>query len=212
MSFQIRIVPEELRAAAERERNIQKAVEEIKAKMTNQVRSLDQAWDGGASRAAISNLESIKNRMDDLLQGLYSGARMLDGVANAFEALDDNPEAPESPFVALPHFSIRDFVIGCPKPDFSIVLNGRLRIIPERVREIGRECKQIAEMSLKEASALQASLNTLAENWEGNSFRKYADESEDLMAAFKNMANSMDEFGDKITLIANRYEDLDRRF
>ena len=66
MAFQIRIVPESLRSAAQKLKNIASKAGEAEGRITNLKQQLDAAWDGGASTDALSSLEDLKTKINKL--------------------------------------------------------------------------------------------------------------------------------------------------
>ncbi|MGM9603388.1 MAG: WXG100 family type VII secretion target [Faecousia sp.] len=207
----IRISPDALRAAAERQRNILSAVDETKTKMTSMTSELDQAWNGGASVQAIHTLQDLRKAADSIFDGLQDGASMLDGIAQAFEALDDGENSPLIAIRLDDRFNQR---LGCPAPGpiFSLAFSGQLRIEPDQVRDVAAQCNQIAEEYVGKANELQNSLSTLESDWQGKSFTRFANMSTKLIGAFKEISEALNEFANKIRNAANRYEEIDNMF
>lgn len=211
MAFQIRISPDALRAAAERQKSVLSTIDETKSKMTAMISMLNQAWDGGASSQAIGTLEELRNLAGNLGEGANGGANKLESIAQAFEALDDGED---SPFVAVRFDDRITQLVGCPapRPNFPLVFSGSLRIVPDQVRNVATQCKQLTEVYVGIVDELRNSLNTLEGEWEGKSFLKFANECEELIKAFKRMANVLEEFADRIRTVATRYEEIDNMF
>lgn len=207
MAFQIRISPEVLRAAAERERAVAEAVISAKEKLGSMYSDLNAAWDGGASNMALNSLQTLRDGASQIADGVGDGAEKLNGIAAAFEALDNEGTLPgiavmrplDGALRILPGIPIK-WIIG---------LKGELRIIPDEVRVVANRSRALADEMEQTAQELRAILKTLEDSWEGRAYSKFAEDTYEQINAFLRMAEQLNEFGDELHKTAVRYEELD---
>ena len=100
MSFQIRINPQALRAAAQRRAQVQEATRECTAQLENMRNRLNAAWDGGASNQALESMDDIIESVKSLAEGTDVTANVLQAIASMFEELDETLSAGSA--VAVP--------------------------------------------------------------------------------------------------------------
>lgn len=203
MAFQIRINPAALHAAANREKVIAETVHEAAAKLSMLSAKLGDAWDGGASEAAIDSLHQIRSGANNVGEGADSGAERISSIANAFAALDGGTGVG----------SIKPLPTGLiPMPPinpFTLVVSDSLRIVPDQVREIGAECRIVSDTLMQSAMELTELVSNLASDWEGASYNRFADDTAQLVAAFREAAQGLEEYANEIITAATRYEELD---
>lgn len=208
MSLQIRISSDALRSAAERQRVIQAGLDETTDTLGTQISQLRQAWEGNAGLQAAEILEELKKHAVKLLDATAYGASKLTGFCEMFEAIDKGEQI--SAFVSK--FDVLH-IVGCPRPTlFPFYLPGNVRIVPEELRVVATQCSTIAATYTEKADELRDLLNKLQNEWEGNAFNKYSEETLDLIAEFTKMADAIMEFADRIRTAALRYEEIDNMF
>lgn len=203
----IRIDPAALHAAADRHRKVYNTVEEVAARMDSMASQLNSVWDGGASEQAISELKEIRASVKRIAAGNEESAGFLDGVAQAFEALDAGNGGISA--IRMVVKGIAD--LACPRPIIALILGlrGVLRIEPDGVREVAAQGRSVADILMSTCDELRSSTDALMANWEGNSARKFQAETEDMIQAFLRVAEAMNEYSDSLISAANRYEELD---
>lgn len=208
MAFQIRITPAALHAAAQRQRTVVETVAETSGILSSLAIELGEAWEGSASILAMNALDELRNAAGNIGDSTGSSAERLTSVAQAFEAMDDgNP-------VAVAVLWDRDRfikVLGCPmpRPEFPLMVVDNLRIVPDQVRSVATKCKQVSDTYAETAGELNNLVSDLSKDWEGKAYNRFAEETAELASAFKRLANALDEFADRIRIMANRYEELD---
>ena len=208
MAFQIRISPEVLRAAAERERAVADAVSNARERLGNMYSDLNAAWDGGASDMALNALKTLREGANQIGEGVNEGAEKLNSIAAAFEALDNEGTIPT---IAVRMGSLAGLIKTLPviPAAWIIGLKGELRIIPDEVREIAQRSRVLADEMEQTAQELRSILKNLENSWEGRSYSKFAEDTYEQINAFLRFAEQLNEVGDQLHRTAARYEELD---
>lgn len=210
MAIQIRISPDAMRASATRQKSIAQKVYEINDRMGNLSSQLNAAWDGGASVQALGNLAELRDSAKDAAQFLDAGAEKLMNIAQAFEALDDGGTPTIMPF------DINNFPLLKAIPGIAIewILNfsGTVRIVPEEVREVGKELDVTANMVKDVAAQLTKHVKTLESEWDGRACDRYCAEMREDITSLKILASKLDDFAARVIKAANRYEEIDNMF
>lgn len=208
MAFQIRITPAALHAAAQRQRTVAETVAETSGILTSLAAELGEAWEGSASIQALNALDELRSVAGNIGDGAGNSAERLMGVAQAFEALDEG--GPVSVAVLWDRDRFIKLV-GCPmpKPQFPLMVIDNLRIVPEQVRAVAAKCKQVSDTYAETAAELNNMISELGKDWEGKAYNRFAEETGELASAFKRLSNAVDEFADRIRMMATRYEELD---
>lgn len=205
MSFQIRINPQALRAAAQRRAQVQEATRECTAQLENMRNRLNAAWDGGASNQALESMDDIIESVKSLAEGTDVTANVLQAIASMFEELDETLSAGSA--VAVPVYAKR---IACPiLPGFILRLSGNLRIIPDEVRESADMGREVSKRFTEAADEIWSQVQSLEDVWEGKSFNKFYDESKELVNGFKELSDAVDSLCTKLYVAAERYEEID---
>lgn len=208
MAFQIRIAPAALHAAAQRQRTIVETVAETAGTLATLATELGEAWEGSASIQALNALDELRTAVGNVSDGAGSSAERLIGVAQVFEALDDGGPASVAVLWDRDRFLK---IVGCPtpRPQFPLMVVDNLRIIPEQVRAVAVKCNQVSDTYAETATELNNIVSELGKDWEGKAYNRYAEETGELSSAFKRLSNALDEFADRIKIMATRYEELD---
>jgi len=210
--MQIRISSEALRSGAERHRTILTAIDDAASDLNAQVSLLRQAWEGNAGAQAVQTLEEIKNYADKLTEATGEGVNKLVGFCEAFEAIDQGEQSaiffrtlPTKPFINL---------VGCPCPtiQFPFFQPGSVRIVPEELRAVAAKCSAIADTYTVRADDLRNSLQILQNEWEGNSFNRFSEETMELVSVYTKIYEEIMGFSDRLRKAAMRYEEIDNMF
>lgn len=213
MANVIRISPNALRASADRHMTVTATVDEATARISNLVNELNAAWDGGASNEALETLRSIREDIADIGQGTSGSANRLKSIAEAFEALDESGNGGiggaiigvVEPILA----KVSKLIVPVVRPAFNWFVPAALRIVPDEVRQVAAQCRQVADELRATAQQLNEMVQSLASEWEGKSYNRFAADTRDMVVAFRNASERLDDLADTIAKAADRYEALD---
>lgn len=215
MGFQIRVTPDALRAAAEQVRTIAAATTGAVDSGSSIAVALSDAWEGKGGEAMISQLEELRVSATKVADGATESASVLEQVATAFENADRGEGAPILNLISVvPNH--RAFTLvgpgvvgpGAFRP-WQIVGGGMVRIVPERVRELAVQCRNLAGTYEDAAGSLRSVVNGLANDWEGNAYNRFADSCNELLASYSGVQAALIAIADSMSEAADRYEDLD---
>lgn len=107
-------------------------------------------------------------------------------------------------------------MVGCTTPIRAFIESflaaGLVSIDPDAVREVAEQCRTLCASLRENADAFESSVNGLANDWEGNSYIKYGDESGQIVKAMREAESTFSEYITKIVNAANRYEEIDNSF
>lgn len=206
--FQIRVVPDALRGAADRFIGVLNVAGEAQDRVDSLIARLNEAWDGPASMKALQNFRELHSHTGDLYDGAKGLATKLQQIAETFETVDGGRP------------SIMQFVTVVERlqglgaaarllAGIENIFGGSLRIVPDEVRSVAQECKQLSDSLASAAGEVNDIRADLANGWEGKSYDRFSNEADELRSAYKQYANALDQFADTIMVAANRYEELD---
>lgn len=206
----IRIDLEAVMATAQRNAQVNNVVEDTTARMDNLIAHLNEVWDGGASEQALDSFRDLRRKAAELGEANRENNDVIMRFADAFKALDEampvGIKIPVSSWVT----KIPGMDLGWGKlPRLILQMIQTVRVIPEEVRAIAGEVKEIAQVYEATAMDLRDRKNELMNSWEGRSAQRYANDTEELVRGFLGMAESLDEFAQKLFVSADRYEELD---
>ena len=206
MAFQIRIAPAALHAAANRCHSIAEKAAEGASELASLGAELADGWDGSASGQALDALQEIRKAVDGLAEATHGGAKKLEGVAQAFEALDGGG----SPVFAV-DVSRLHIMVGCPMPTPQFVLNvvDNLRIIPDQVRAVADRLVQVSERFVQTGAMLNQTVDSLGGDWEGRAYTRFTEDMVELVDSYRQVSMKIDDYANRIRMIADRYEELD---
>lgn len=202
----ILIDPVALHAAAQQHRKVADTVEHVVDMMGDMCGQLNASWDGGASEQAYAELKRMAHQIADIGRAPHVASGFLTSVADAFEALDAGGGI--SGAIGVMPMGLASAVA----PIAQIVLGLRgnvLRIDPDGVRVVAARGMEASEILSQAAAELQSSSKQLLSRWEGNSARKFAESSEDMVRGLFRAADCVEEFSNDLIKAASRYEELD---
>lgn len=205
MALQIRIVPVALHEAAQRQKSIIQTMSEASDQLGALAAELGDAWEGSASVQALNSLDDLRKAAGDIYEAGSDSHEKLSQIAKAFESVDDG----DTIGIRVLPYDNRMKVLTLLPSNFPFMISDNLRIVPDQVRSVAEECKKLAETYRQLSADTLAMLSDLEKNWEGNSYNRFADQTNDISEAFQKLGDSLQEFAERITLIANRYEELD---
>lgn len=209
MAVQIRVVPDALREAADKQSGFANKMEELGQSIQSVISILDQAWDGTASRVLLESLQEVKKSSESTQECMKENAEKIRSVAQAFEAIDDN----ETGFT--PIRAVEFQLLRCPRPSIigNLVLKeNSIRIIPEDVRAAAVRCSDVSQEYMDVRVMLQQSIEELKGNWEGNSYVKYSTECNEILSNLSEIDDVLSEISSKMRIAAMRYEEIDNSF
>ena len=88
MAGQIRVTPETMHGRATEFRTAKGNFEQVIQTMSNLITTLQDEWEGEASRQFAAQFESLRPSFNEMAELIESIARQCDGVAEATERLD----------------------------------------------------------------------------------------------------------------------------
>ena len=209
MAIQIRVSPDGLRAAAERQRTIANMVQEINGRMGNLSSALNAAWDGSASQQALGAMVELRDATQAIAECIESGATKLNDLAQAFEFLDEGKSG-AIPIVAK--LDLKQFPMLTGTLRDILNFTGVVRIVPDEVRAVAGNLEDVCAEIVDALGRLRQNADALAGEWEGRAYQKYQVETEELAAGMKQVVKSVEEFADRIRFAATRYEEIDNMF
>lgn len=210
MSFQIRITPAALYAAAERQKAIVNKISENTDLLSKLSSELESCWEGSTSIQALDSLGQIRREAKSLEEFAARSAERLTYVARAFESIDEDGGSVWTAVQAK--FDHLRPLIGILRPQFHLVVSDQLRIIPEQVRTVAYQIAEVGVAFADASAEMTEMANGLAQDWEGKSYDRFVNEAEDVINAIKNMAEAIEELSERIGKVADRYEELDSAF
>lgn len=211
MAIQIRISPDALRSAAEQYKGIDARIDETQSRLKVLSMQLHEAWEGAAGDKAVDTLDDLSAVTRRCESSVQEAVGYLESVARVFETIDSGESI--SPFAAkMVNMADIHKIIGMPMPQLVLSFIGSIRIIPDEVRNIANQCRQIADTYFEMRDESQKILNVLLQEWEGNSCNRFVEGNELLGKALITVAEELTEFADKISKIAERYEEIDNSF
>lgn len=212
MSFQIRISPDGLHAAAERQNSIAKMVNDVYERLGSLSSELNAAWDGGASRQALGAIAELRDTTEALAEGIGVGARKLNNIAQAFENLDEGDSLTFTAIVFDPGIMAR---CGGGMPSikaFLLNFSGTMRIVPDAVRHVAEALMKLSSLVEDAGAQLNANMKVLSDEWEGKAYLKYAEETKELLKGIKKLNAAIEELAGRIRAAAIRYEEIDNMY
>lgn len=205
MAGQIRITPDALYAAAQRNHTVAETIVETTEHFSALLSQLNAAWDGSASIPVLNAMEDLRSMTKNIADGTFKASDKLREVASAFESCDEGGGfrgvagiLADIGQIILPGFS-----------PFPPMIQDSIRIVPDEVRAVASECKQIAARFANTASELRGMVSELADSWEGRSYDRFAEQTYDLAEGFIRLADATDEYAERISRMATLYEQLD---
>lgn len=204
--MQIRILPDALRSAAQKQQDIIGNIAEETSKITELSNQLSDAWEGASGSQACNALAEIRAGIKNIIDGASNNARKLISIADAFESIDGGESN-----IAVQVLPLKALVMPI-RPAFSLSMPGLVRIDPDRVRNIAEQCKVVSNSLSDGVSTFTASVKDLGNNWEGRSYAKFEDETYEIIRAFGEIEEIMTELISRIVNAANRYEEIDNSF
>ncbi len=204
--MQIRILPDALRSAAQKQQDIIGNIAEETSKITELSNQLSDAWEGTSGSQACNALEEIRTGIKNIIDGASNNARKLISIADAFESIDGGESN-----IAVQVLPLKALVMPI-RPAFSLSMPGLVRIDPDRVRNIAEQCKVVSNSLSDGVSTFTASVKDLGNNWEGRSYAKFEDETDEIIRAFGEIEEILTELISRIVNAANRYEEIDNSF
>lgn len=209
MAYQIRVVPSELRAAANQQREVLSELRESVATLDSLRAQLDEAWDGQSGAAAVRLMLDLRRFLKEIAEGaVEDSAKSLDHVANCFESIDENGVMP--PVMPRPDL---DEILKTPDYNgFASAILGviqNLRIIPEQVYQVSKQCDAQANKVQEQATQYMGISRGLAESWEGKAYDRYIDMAEQVYVGLNHIAQAITEYSQKIHNVAKYIEQVD---
>ncbi len=204
--MQIRILPDALRSAAQKQQDIIGNIAEETSRITELSNQISDAWEGASGSQACNALEEIRTGIKNIIDSASNNARKLISIADAFESIDGGESN-----IAVQVLPIKALVMPI-RPAFSLSMPGLVRIDPDRVRNIAEQCKVVSISLSDGVSTFTASLKDLGNNWEGRSYAKFEEEAYEIIRAFGEIEEIMTELVSRIVNAANRYEEIDNAF
>ena len=188
---------------ANRQENIINNIDEGIAKLGDLTNQLRDAWEGASGAQAYNALEQISSVIKRIVDGVGECTEKLVGVAEAFESIDngENGIAIRKPSLGFIPMPIR--------PNFVLSMPGMVRIDPDRVRDIAKQCKDISVSISENTDAFFDCIEELSNDWEGRSYVKYEEDAREVIKALRETEDAMEEFISRIMNAANRYEEID---
>lgn len=208
MAILIRVNPEDLRTAAQKQTAMGEKLMATVRKMSDLYTQLNKAWDGGASSAALSNLRSLQNRTRMLSEKSDEAAQYLNYYASAFEALDAG-EPISAKLSVLTRGGIAGAALQSQFAPLIHVLTQELRIVPDEVRLVGSQLSRLAMESRVHGDQTAQILDQLAGSWSGRAYSVFSEQMQTLIGSFQSVYEDLEELSKQLKEAAERYEELD---
>lgn len=213
MAYQIRVNPESLRAAGQRIGSIADVAGESTNLLNGGRSELVSSWEGSSSVSVLNRMDEIINGAKDITEAIQELGQSAESVAQVFEAADEN-----SGGIVISAMNIDQILTKFKMPFSSIAdiiadilrVFDHIRIIPERVYEVGQNCQKIADTYRENASELDNILDGLRSEWEGKAFQRFDSRMKELLSGIRGFADNLDEFASSIISAAQRFEELDQ--
>lgn len=214
MAFQIRVVPDVLRQSAEHIDQIINDNEQLYTRIKVITSKLDESWDGTASEYMIQQLHELLAYSNQTNEAFFESRSVLEAIAQAFENID-NSNGEESTGVAKfkmtqemkEQIKRMSHIVG-PGGQLKIS-SGNIRVVPDGLREAAQEAHQMIDMSNDIADRIDKVLSELQSSWEGNAFNRFSDNFIQLKKFYIALNDSLEEFAQKVNMVANKYEEID---
>lgn len=208
MALQIRVTPDALRAAAEQVRGIATTTVDAVDTGSGIAIALYDAWEGKGGEAMVSQLEDLRAGATKLADGVAESASALVQVAAAFENADRGEGTPVLFSVSVFKPAITPIGPGGVLP-WQVSGGGLIRIVPERVRELAVQCRNLAGTYENAAGSLRSVINGLANDWEGNAYNRFVDGCTNILDSYSGVQSALITIADSMSEAADRYEDID---
>lgn len=208
MSVQIKIIPEEVRNIASTQQNIAETIGNNVEQLTSATSLLSSAWDSATASQMIELIEQIENALKSVNKQAFDGASGLVEIANLFESIDGNLDAPFGVVKRIDSVNM----LKCPSVggiSWNTSSFGTIRIIPEDVRHVGELCNRVSTECQDIADQWNSTLEQLQPVWEGNAANKYYATCREVGSGLQDIREAADELANKLHLIADRYEEID---
>ena len=206
--MQIRISPDKMRDIAGEQQTLMNDVEKSSTVLDEVENRLREAWVGVAGEQMLSIVQTCQRGTQELSEELGESAQELTQIAQAFEAVDTLSTAPLGFLNRKPGFiPIKPMIL-----DFIFAQAGEIRILPEEVRQVAVLCRRESDKLSETKQMFRVTINKLRDIWEGNACNKYMDTIEDVLKAFDEVTESLEEMAEKMVMASNRYEEVDNIF
>lgn len=212
MAQQIRVSINDLRQSANELKSLQNSCIDLFEQMKSVSGKIDAAWDGAASNGLIDSFQDVAAQYQNLGEALEGGAQQLVGIADAFQEI----EGSASSFFSFHKFSDIALVVQKVQQLMDIgtiigaVLAGNvIRVVPEELRAAASECQQISSATKELDSRTSSVINQLRSTWEGRAADRFGESMEEVLHATRTLADTVEEYGNKIRTAAQRYEEVD---
>lgn len=190
----------QLRTLVDKLRVVQASVKEISTK-------LNAAWDGGASEDVLLSMNEQYEAMGLLAEKMAEAAADVQNVADSFEAVD-NSGGKETTAVTQLITALKPLR---PMKILTEKWTGSLRIVPDEVISCGESYCRAGEELEKNTDAYKDILLALQESWEGNSYRNFAETSDEITKNLNLLCEEMVDLGKTTVQIAEVYRDIDAK-
>lgn len=216
MAYQIRVSPDALRNGASDINSIIEMSDVIYANIKMLTHKLDSAWDGAASRGMVAKLEDLLQAINKSKDGLQEDVNFLESVAQRFEAIDNAEENSNIlnniRIITKPRL---DIIGPGGRPNFFDGLKlstGNIRVVPEELRQVAEECKSVISDVENLSDRITKIDAELKSTWEGKASNRFSESFTEMKTVYMDIAESIQEFADRVAFAANRYEEIDNIF
>lgn len=207
MALQIRVIPDALRQSAEHIEQLINENKQLYTRIKVITSKLDEAWDGSASEFMIVQLNELIKYPNQAEEEFIKGREALQSIAQAFESIDEGE-------VTAPKFTfhIIDMPIAGPggiwKP-FPPLSSGRIRVIPDGLREAAHESQSVIDMSNEISQRIDKILAELQNSWEGRSYNSFSESFVKVKEIYIQLSEALEKFSHMAMTAADRYEEID---
>lgn len=207
MAIQIRISPDELMAIAARQQEILDKLDSVMSVLISAERLLEDSWEGSSAVMLIRSVDSAQRGIRQIGETAAASKERLEAIIHAFETIDSGEQASfiQAVFTGL---APRDLIL----PGLQFGAPGRVRIMPDGVKDAAKRCESATELLEECATAYDGCLNDLGNYWEGRAYRKYVADYEEISIALREVRDGLNEVADKLMYFATRYEEIDNMF
>ena len=210
MAIQIRISPDELLAIASRQQNLAEVIADTVGVLDALKAQMGEAWEGAAANQTLKTIDTLRDNTKEIASVMQENISKLRSVIKAFEAIDSGEQPTIVPFIQ--EWIGRYRLLGTVLPGLVFNFNGRVRIIPEQVQTVAARLSQLAESIEGNAAAYSDSLKDLSACWEGRSFTKYYEESQEIITRLADLKEGLQDVSARLRRTAARYEEIDNLF
>lgn len=207
----IKVSPELLRQNANRMNEIKAKNNDLSKRINQTSTLLDNSWDGTASVQMVQKFQEINSQIKSMDSSYSDAVYLLQQYASSFEKVGLNKNQiigwTIRPVTIIPDVFVK--VLGCNSNPFIQPKSADIRVVPAGLRESASSAKSASNIVKEIITCIDKVRNELQNCWQGNASQKFVNNLENYRIAYKNLAYSLEEYAQEITMAVNDYERID---